>query len=108
MKKPVGFLLFLISCAIGLLSQQPPHLTDQQKLKIRSAQVDFFQAKTNLEQTPQYQQFQMAQAKVNQVVQEVLKESGVSQKDFRLGEDLEFLAIAPPSPKPEPSSPPKK
>lgn len=108
MKKPVGFLLFLISCAIGLLSQQPPHLTDQQKLKIRNAQIDFFSAKTNMEQTREWQQFQMARAKVDEVVQEMVKESGVDQKQFRLQENLEFTSIAPPPAPPKPAETPVK
>ena len=100
MKKSVVWCLFIIACAIGLLSQSvTPKLTEAQKLEIRTAQVEFFQAKTNLEATPVFKQFESAQAKLNQTVQKVLAESKVDQKEFQLGNDLEFTAVPKP-PKP--------
>ena len=103
MKKPLGFALFIIACAIGLLSESKvPKLTDAQKLEIRTEQVAFLQAKDAMESTPQFKQFQDAQSKLNQSVQRIMAEAKVNQSEYTLGPDLEFTAV------PKPPAPPEK
>ncbi len=103
--KPVFWLLFLIACAIGLLSQAKdlkPKLTDQQKLEIRSAQVQFYQAKEVLEQTPQFKAFQNAQNQLNETALRIQREAKVDPAKFTLGQDLEYITV------PDPAKPEKK
>ena len=105
MKKPVLWFLFLMACAIGLLSQSKdvkPKLTDQQKLEIRSAQVQLYQAKEVLESTPQFKAFQQAQGRLNETALRIQRESKVDPAKFTLGQDLEYVAV------PEPAKPEKK
>lgn len=102
--KPATTVLFLIAAAIGLLSQASlPKLTDAQKLEIRNAQVDFFQAKTAMEATREFQQFQGAQNKLNEIVLRVQKDAKVDQSKYRLEQSLEFSEI--PQPKPAEKKP---
>jgi len=105
MKKPVLWLLFLMACAIGLLSQSKdvkPKLTDQQKLEIRSAQVQLYQAKEVLEATPQFKAFRNAQNHLDETALRIQRESKVDPAKFTLGQDLEYVAV------PEPAKPPEK
>lgn len=97
----VAFFGALVMCA-AFAQSSGPELTDAQKLKIRNAQVEFFTAKSNLEQTPQFQQMNTAQAKLNDVVQEVMKEAKLSQSDFQLQNDLTLKDIRPPKPEEKP------
>jgi len=103
MQRKIQAGLFLVAAVIGLLAQEKtPKLTDSQKLEIRTAQVEFFQAKTTLESTQQYQAFQQAQVKLNEVVRRVQKDAGVDPAKFTLQPSLEFEAV------PQKPEPPKE
>lgn len=70
-----------------------PHLTDAQKLAIRSAQVEMFQAKTVLESTAQFKAFVMAQDKMNGIALQAQRESGCVPPDWQFTQELECAAL---------------
>ena len=76
-----------------------PKLTDAQKLEIRTAQVEMFQAKSVLETTPQFKAFLAAQENMNQVALKVQREAKVDPSKFQLGQDLNFTAVPQPEKK---------
>ncbi len=92
-----AFVLFLLSFAFTWSQEKkdskPPVLTDAQKLEIREAQVEMFQAKSVLETTPQFKAFLAAQEKMNQVALKVQREAHVDPAKFQLGQDLNFTAV---------------
>lgn len=96
------FVLYILFCTMVMAQEvkkkaDPPHLTDAQKLVIRSAQVEMFQAKTMLESTPQYKAFVAAQDKMNNAALQVERESGCVPPDWQFTQELECRAV----PKPE-------
>ena len=93
-----AFVIFLVSFAV-LWSQEKkdvPVLTDAQKLEIRNAQVEMFQAKSVLETTPQFKAFLAAQEKMNEIALRVQREAKVDPTKFQLGQDLNFIAAPQP------------
>jgi hypothetical protein len=102
--KPIFYVLwlpFLMASALWLSSQSKdvkPTLTDQQKLEIRSAQVQLYQAKEVLESTPQFKAFQNAQNHLNETALRIQRESKVDPKQWTLGQDLEYVAVPQPAP----------
>ncbi len=106
MSKPVLWILFLIACAIGLLSQSKdlkPKLTDQQKLELRTSQVKMFQAKSILESTPQFKVFAAAQDQMNELGLKVQREIGCLPPKWVFTQELECVAV-----QEEPAKPEKK
>lgn len=75
-----------------------PALTADQKLEIRTAQVEAFQAKTMLESTPQYKAFVSAQDEMNQVALKVQRDSGCVPPDWQFTQNLECVAVPKPAP----------
>ena len=102
-----GFFITLavfVLCLAALLSRAQdkpsvPKLTDAQKLEIRNAQVEMFQAKTVLESTPQFQAFQRAQSHLNDTSLRIQRESKVDATKWTLGQDLEYTAVPQPKKK---------
>lgn len=100
------FVLYILFCFMVLAqdvkkkedSPKKPALTADQKLEIRNAQVEAFQAKTMLESTPQYKAFVSAQDQMNQVALKVQRDSGCVPPDWQFTQNLECVAV----PKPEP------
>ncbi len=104
MSKPVLWILFLIACAIGLLSQSKdlkPKLTDQQKLELRSAQVQLYQAKEVLESTPQFRAFMQTQSNMNEVSLRIQREIGCVPPKWQFTQELECVAVPAQNPPPE-------
>jgi hypothetical protein len=96
------FVLYLLSCFwVGAQEKKEPPkkpiLTDAQKLEIRNAQVDWMNAKSILEGTPQYKMFAEKQEKLNEVVARA--QAGVDQSKFKLEPTLEFSEIKQPEKK---------
>ncbi len=81
-----------------------PVLTAEQKLEIRTAQVQMFQAKSVLESTPQYQAFVQAQNKMNEIALRIQRASGADPQKWQFTQDLDYVAI----PQPEPVKPTEK
>jgi hypothetical protein len=65
-----------------------PALSESQKLEIRNAQVEYFAAKSVLESSPAYQAVQNAQAKLNETVRRIQKDTGCEPPKYQLGGDL--------------------
>jgi hypothetical protein len=92
--------VLLVICSLWARAEEVPQLTDSQKLSIRNAQVEYFTAKAQLEATPQYQQMNAAQAKLNDAVQKALKDAGIDQNKFQLQGDLSLIELRPSAPTP--------
>jgi len=105
MKKPVLWFLFLMACAIGLLSQAKdiqPKANDQQKLELRTKQVTLYKSKEVLEQTDQFRAFQYNQNDLNQSALRIQREIGCVPPKWQFTQDLECITV------PEPAKPEKK
>jgi hypothetical protein len=96
------FVIYMLSCLFVFAQEKKsavPVLTDAQKLEIRTAQVEMFQAKSVLESTPQYKAFLNAQEKMNEIALRVQREAKVDPSKFQLGQDLNFTAVPQPQEK---------
>lgn len=100
------FVLYVLFCAVVMAedvkkkenSPKNPALTADQKLEIRTAQVEAFQAKTMLESTPQYKAFVSAQDQMNQIALKVQRDSGCIPPDWQFTQNLECVAVPKPVP----------
>jgi len=94
------FCMFVMAQDVKKKTDAKPTLTAEQKLEIRTAQVEMFQAKTVLESTPQYQAFVQAQNNMNQVALRIQRASCADPAKWQFTQDLEYVAVPQPENKP--------
>jgi len=93
--------LVLIGMFIGacLHAQSgPPKLSDAEKVEIRNAQVEMYNAKARLDQSQEAAAFQQAQSHLTDVVNRVLKNEKIDAQKWQLQMDLSFKELHPEKP----------
>lgn len=83
-------LVVVIAGGVSRAAKQPPVLTDKEKLALRNAQVEVYQAGEALK--PYLQQYQNAQNKLNSLVDADLKARGLDPAQYEILSDLSIAA----------------